>query len=178
VIRISKEEEVVAYNLANYNVILGSNNSERIDGTESLTRGDYIKAGDGADRVYAHAGNDVAHGGWGNDYIHAGAGNDQIYGDAGNDYLWGNAGADTFHFTVNNGNDNVYGFNPSDGDRFLLYGIDPAAVSLESTIFGTELHLDGDKDTVLFVGVGANAVVQGFAGFQPLAAYDWGGVMI
>ncbi len=165
----------MAYNLANYNVITGTNNRDYIGRDKELPKNDYIKAGDGADHVYAHSGNDVVHGGRDNDYIHAGAGNDQVYGDAGNDYLWGNDGADTFHFTVDNGNDYLYGFDPSEGDRFLLYGIDPAAVSLESTIFGTELHLDGDKDTVLFVGVGANAVVQGFAGFQPLAAYDWMG---
>jgi Ca2+-binding RTX toxin-like protein len=144
--RIIQEEEDVAYNLANYNVITGTNNRDYIGRDKELPKNDYIKAGDGADHVYA-----------------------------GNDYLWGNDGADTFHFTVDNGNDYLYGFDPSEGDRFLLYGIDPAAVSLESTIFGTELHLDGDKDTVLFVGVGANAVVQGFAGFQPLAAYDWMG---
>lgn len=123
-IRISKEKEFVAYSLADYNVILGTNNSDYI-GRNELPNNDYIKAGDGADRIYAHAGNDVVHGGSGDDYIQAGAGNDQIYGDAGNDLLWGNAGADTFHFTGSNGNDNLYGFDPSAGDRFLLYGIDP-----------------------------------------------------
>lgn len=165
----------MAYNLANYNVILGSNNSDHIGRDEELPENDYIKAGDGNDHIYAHSGNDVVHGGRGHDSIQAGAGNDQVYGDAGNDLLWGNDGADRFHFADDNGNDNVYGFDPSAGDRFLLYLTDPAAVYLDEEFYGTYLHLDGDKDTVLFVGVDADTVVQGFAGSQPPLNYDWWG---
>ena len=50
-IRTSKEKEYVAYNLANYNVILESNNSDYIGRDEELPENDYIKAGDGADYV-------------------------------------------------------------------------------------------------------------------------------
>jgi len=168
----------VAYNLANYNVILGTNSIDYIGHTKDLPKNDYIKAGDGTDYVYAHAGNDVVHGGWGADSISAGAGNDQIYGDAGNDILRGDAGADRFHFTAGNGNDKVLDFNRWENDTWVLYGVDPARVYLEDTGSSTTVHLNGNKDTILFLTIEPDALLQGFGGFQTASAYDWGGVVI
>jgi hypothetical protein len=123
----------------------------------------------------------LIHGGWENDFISAGAGDDDIFGDAGNDYLRGDDGADWFHFTVGNGNDKVIDFRPLEGDEWFLYGIDEGAVRYKEYNFfgvsGTYVYLDGQKDTINFVGVN-QAALDDTLEFRDIAGYDWSGVTL
>src|SRR5215212_3007286 len=88
--------------LSQYNVIIGTNASETIRGTE---RADFICARLGNDTIFAGGGDDLILGdtttffgdpdaSGGNDVIFAGSGNDQVLSGPGNDRVYGSYGSD------------------------------------------------------------------------------------
>jgi Ca2+-binding RTX toxin-like protein len=94
----------------------------------------------GNDKLYAGAGEDWLLSGYGNDELYGREGNDVMYGEAGQDRLEGGSGidtmigglhADTFAWsaisdtgTTMSTSDQVVDFNPAEGDRLDVSGID------------------------------------------------------
>jgi Ca2+-binding RTX toxin-like protein len=78
----------------------------------------------------ATAGEDRMDGGGGNDVLDGGGGDDTLVGGLGADTLLGGAGKDTFQFSSVNespfgiGYDTISDFNPVEGDKIDLSGID------------------------------------------------------
>ena len=56
--------------------------------------------------------------------LRAGSGGSSVDGGLGNDKLYGGAGADTFVYTVGDGNDYIYSLNGSEGDVIQVIGVD------------------------------------------------------
>ena len=94
--------------LTQFNVIIGTNASQTIRGTE---RADFICARLGNDTIFAGGGNDLILGDTttffgnvnapgGNDVVFAGAGNDQVLPGPGNDRVFGSFGADELNLAV------------------------------------------------------------------------------
>ncbi|WP_262270480.1 calcium-binding protein [Microvirga yunnanensis] len=152
--------------------INGTNSSDyNLQGTNGS---DLIRAGAGNDKVIANSGNDTVHGGRGNDFISGGFGADKIYGDNGDDYLKGDDGADSFHFTLGNGNDTVADYRPQEGDTWVLYGVTPQYIDLGSS---TLVLLDGYNDTIEFLFTEPSELRDHLT-IQSAAQYDWGNVLI
>lgn len=103
--------------------ILGSDNSEGIDGSGQADHilaylgNDTLNAGAGSDTIDAGEGDDFVFGGQGNDEIYGRAGHDNMLGGAGTDRLFGDEGQDTL--TGSSRTDVLFGGN---GDDFLNGG--------------------------------------------------------
>lgn len=91
---------------------------------------DYVEGGAGDDTLFARDGNDELDGGSGDDLMFAGDGDDfleardgddTLWGGAGDDNMDGGAGADTFGFSGNSGDDEIWSFNV-DEDSLDLSG--------------------------------------------------------
>lgn len=136
------------------NSLWGGNGDDRIlagAGNDLLSGGagdDVLSGGAGNDRMMGEDGRDVMHGGAGNDLMLGGAGADWLSGGAGNDTLHGGAGrdvmdggagadvmqggadADVFRFAFGSlEGDVVLDFSAAEGDRLLVSGEHPIAVS-------------------------------------------------
>ena len=79
-------------------VVAGQQVAEGTAGAVEVAAGKYAILSNGTAEIY---------GGYGNDSLVGGNGNDYLWGGAGNNTLAGNGGADTFDFTVLNGNEPV-----------------------------------------------------------------------
>ena len=116
--------------------LLGNDGNDVIVGGAG---GDSLFGGDGNDRLWGQDGNDQILGGLGADWIFGGAGSDTIDGGAGRDIIDGGAGADVMRggadadifrltFGASDG-DAILDFNAGEGDRLLILGDRPIAVS-------------------------------------------------
>ncbi|WP_373479748.1 beta strand repeat-containing protein [Geminocystis sp.] len=77
--------------------------------------------------IGGNSANNILSGGIGNDILTGNEGNDTLIGGQGNDILTGGSGADQFQYITNTafsspniGNDEILGFNRSEGDKFIL----------------------------------------------------------
>lgn len=101
-------------------VIVGTNDDDRIDGREG---NDTICGLDGEDDIDGDRGNDVIFGGNHDDNLEGDEGEDRIFGGSGNDDIEGNNGND--YLCGEDGNDEIHGGNENDtlcggeGDDFL-----------------------------------------------------------
>ena len=109
--------------------IIGGNYSEFIisAGGDDLIRGlrghDTLNGGQGNDQILGGPGADQLFAGLGNDLLRAGFGHDQLIGGGGDDQLWGGFGSDVF--VISSGQDVVFDFRVSDGDRLgIRSGLD------------------------------------------------------
>ena len=108
--------------LSSYNVILGTNYADVLDGTldndliYGLDGDDVINGLGGNDCIYGDGGHDIIDGGGGNDTIVGGNGHDVIDGKDGHDIIHGGFGNDTI--TGGFGLDMLYG----DGGHDIIYG--------------------------------------------------------
>lgn len=87
------------------------------------------------DRLYAGAGNDFSYGGAGDDILYGEAGNDTLSGGRGVDLLSGGEGADTFVYATGDGNDVIFDFSVSDGDKVSLVGVTFVSGAYAGTAF-------------------------------------------
>lgn len=113
-------EHVCERPITDFNVIVGTNGNDNLDGTDG---DDYIQGLNGNDDIDGKDGNDCLIGGKGKDDIHGGHGDDYIEGNEGKDKLSGS-----------NGNDTIFG-GPGD-DKIMGQNDDDT------------LHGDGGKDTI------------------------------
>ncbi len=135
---------------------------------------DILQGGSGNDTLWGDAGADTLYGGIGDDYIDGGGdadlifnseGNDTVNGGNGDDILWGGPGddqltgglgADTFGFTLTNGNDRVTDFNLDDDildvSETGFTGLASITSAAEDTDDGLLITLSGST-SVLFTGL-------------------------
>ena len=173
--------------LSSYNIILGTNYADVLDGTldndliYGLDGDDVINGLGGNDCIYGDEGHDIIDGGGGNDTIVGGIGHDVldgkyghdiIHGGFGNDTITGGFGLDTLYGDV--GHDIIYGGGENDiingGFGFdMIYGdggddiIDGGGGN--DTIVGGNGHdvLDGkDGHDIIHGGFGNDTITGGF----------------
>lgn len=120
---------------------------------------DSLYGGLGDDLLYGGAGSDVLYGGAGNDTIYGGPGDDEIWGGAGDDQLWGGSGADTFGFVIGSGDDLIFNFDASEGDRLDLQGQ------------SYTVDHDAAGDVVLALSGGGEVTLVGIKALP--TAFDW-----
>ena len=125
----------------------GTENNDNLSGSDAndvingLGGNDVIKGNDGDDTLDGGAGNDSLNGGRGNDTLFGGDGTDNLLGGDGddvlsggrgsNDVLTGNAGADTYRFSLGDGNTKVNNISGSVGDTLeFMSGISPEDVAV------------------------------------------------
>ena len=137
--------------------IRGGNGDDVLTGDRDA---DWLHGGAGHDRLIGGPGDDVLWGGSGHDHLHGGDGADVLDGGPGNDSLIGGDGADVFEFSLpvgweetvpTFGDDVIYDFNASEGDRLdfsqiyerfpdLSVGVRPTE---DGDILITFAHADG-----------------------------------
>ena len=79
-------------------IVIGTGNSETIDGADGVTNGmDTVWGLGGDDWIYGLGGADTLHGGNGDDRLFGGSGADTLNGGNNNDYLVGGTGGDTLN---------------------------------------------------------------------------------
>ena len=78
---------------------------------------DRLFGGEGNDNLNGGDGNDVLFGGEGDDTLYGGAGEDTLEGGAGNDRLQGDFGNDTYSFAQGHGQDVIYDYDYTAGNR-------------------------------------------------------------
>ena len=144
--------------LRQYNVIIGTNASQTIRGTE---RADFICARLGNDTIFAGGGNDLIladtttffgnqNAPGGNDVVFAGAGNDEVLPGPGNDRVYGSYGADFIALAV--GDD--YGDGGPGADE-MIGGFGRDTVSGGD---GNDFIAGGPDADVLYGGPGADTL--------------------
>src|SRR5262245_22067896 len=153
---------------SNNDLVIGNGGNDLINGSGGNDTivggagGDSILTGAGNDNIFGNENNDIINageglnavvGGLGDDSIVTGAGNDTLIGSEGNDTLAGGAGADRYIVSPGSGNDQVSGFNFSQGDRLSVLG----------QTFTTQTSADGDVVVVLSGGgrVELNGIASG-----------------
>jgi Ca2+-binding RTX toxin-like protein len=133
----------------NGGTIAGSAGNDLIDASGKT--GTYrLESGTGNDRLIGSAQRDVLRGGTGNDSLYGGGDIDRLFGDEGDDlldgglggdFLTGGGGGDRFVLVLGNGGDRILDFNPTEGDRFALAGVDFGQLDFNSNriLFGNEV---------------------------------------
>ncbi|GJD37598.1 M10 family metallopeptidase [Methylobacterium bullatum] len=101
------------------NVLNGGAANDRLYGNGGA---DTLLGGQGNDRLDGGAGNDTLHGGWGDDVLIGGRGSNVLTGGRGDDVLFLGAGADRTVFGLHSGDDRLFDFSASSGDRIDLSG--------------------------------------------------------
>ena len=122
---------------------------------------DTLIGGSGADTLMGDDGNDTLSGGNGDDVLAGGAGNDTLSGNAGNDILAGGAGVDrleggtgddTYRFARGDGQDTIYDYDSTTGNRDVIEfaeGIGPEDVQVLNPNNGDLiLKLKGTTDQI------------------------------
>ncbi|HYH23173.1 MAG TPA: hypothetical protein VD995_31550 [Azospirillum sp.] len=103
-------------------------------------------------------GNDALIGGGGGDRLHGDGGDDTLSGGGGDDVLFGDAGADRFVFAPGSGNDQLFGFDATAGDRLALA---PGTTwTLGTTTYATIVLSTGD--TIKLNGISPLSVAPGW----------------
>lgn len=135
---------------------------------------DHLFLGGGADRGYGDGGDDDLAGEAGNDTLHGGGGRDTLTGGGGADGLWGEAGADDFVYLAGSdsaatlaGRDRIMDFDPSEGDRIILRGIDadPATAAVDGFVWRGSAGFNGVHGALrLFTSAGNTLVMVDFDG--------------
>lgn len=104
--------------------IQGDDDDDRLDGGAGA---DVLRGGAGADVPLGGDGADVLSAGPGVDEIMGGEGNDTIRSGSGADLVTGGPGADIFVIdlsTLDEGHDRILDFDPKEGDRIIITGVD------------------------------------------------------
>lgn len=135
-------------------IVNGTGGADRLLG---YAGGDVMNGGRGQDHLIGLTGGDTMRGGNGDDILNGGLGADDLSGGAGVDWLRGSGGADTFIIgNLNDGvaqTDTIADYNKSQIDVLDLPGGKSSIASDKFTNGAWELTLDGDGDTVRFLGV-------------------------
>ncbi|GCL60714.1 hyalin repeat protein [Microcystis aeruginosa NIES-3807] len=130
-------------------IISGTNQDDLIDASGKL--GTYrLQGGGGNDLLIGSHQRDVLQGGLDNDRLYGGGDIDRLFGEegddlldggAGSDFLYGGLGADYFVLATGNGSDRIMDFNPAEGDRLALSGLNFGQLSFNSNqiILGSEV---------------------------------------
>ncbi|MCJ2132282.1 M10 family metallopeptidase [Methylobacterium sp. E-045] len=125
-ILIGKAARAVGNDLANAlrgnagdNVLNGGAGHDRLYGNDGADR---LSGGLGNDRLDGGAGNDTLSGGWGHDVLIGGRGSNVLTGGRGDDVLFLGAGANRTVFDLHSGDDTLFDFSVSSGDRIDLSG--------------------------------------------------------
>ncbi len=125
---------------------------------------DTLHGDDGQDWEYGEYGDDAIYGDAGNDFLFGNFGNDRLIGGLGNDALFGGGGADTFVFTLNEGEDFIMDFSIAEGDKISiasgLNGITTTAQALASVrdVGGNAVVNLGGSNYVMLMGVAASSL--------------------
>lgn len=127
---------------------------------------DNLSGGDGDDKIYGHKGDDTIDGGTGNDELYGGSGNDFMTGGEGNDKMWGGENNDTLDGGAGNdyinggrGEDTLYGgagndcfvFRMDDGNN-TIKDFDPTQDRLGL--------VDADREDMKVIHDNGNTIVQ------------------
>ncbi|HEX4259997.1 MAG TPA: hypothetical protein VHY76_02760 [Acetobacteraceae bacterium] len=126
-----------------------------------------MAAGAGPDLLIAGAGNEtltgvgstgdnVFYAGSGADLLGGGAGAETFIGGTGSETVLGGGGADLYAFVdglSSGGQDQIYGFDPTKGDRVLLDGYGPNPVASATSSDGATTLVLTDSTTITFEGV-------------------------
>lgn len=149
---------------ADDDVILGGGGDDTVyggDGRDEIVAGggrDRVDGGAGDDAIYGANGDDELFGGDGRDRIVGGRGADEIYGGdgadnitggRGDDLLSGGPGADVFVFNSRDGFDEIVDFDPTEGDRLQLNGLNAANVRLIQADDGVRVVMSRDTEALL-----------------------------
>lgn len=151
--------EVVAEDLGDNLVYLGSDNGESINATGNADMifgfggNDSIVAGAGADTVFGHAGNDTIDGGAGADSLSGGDGDDTFIGFVDADTIDGGAGTDTLVLT-----NTSLALNAAADAAITGLEVISAANAIEGVVI--DLHLQSDGFTVVGGGYGDRLVAS------------------
>ena len=107
-----------------------SYSESNVSGTNSV---DSIRGTAGADILTGGEGDDILYGEDGGDELRGGAGDDVLIGGPGMDRLYGGLGADQFVFDLDAAEtDEIFDFNPEDGDTLVFQWKDSTKKKLTS----------------------------------------------
>ena len=132
-------------------------------GSDSLTKGDNIRAGNGDDTVRGNSGNDI---------VNAGDGNNQIYGGDGNDVLIDSGNSSSIG-VLNGGDGNdvlvpgngLKGNNPGRGDDVVIAGVAPTVALMG---LGNDKFLGNDTGNDGATGDDGSDWLEGHGGLDAL----------
>jgi Ca2+-binding RTX toxin-like protein len=123
----------------------GLDNMAGNDGADNLYGNggnDTLDGGAGADYLTGDAGNDGLFGGIGNDSVHGGDGNDSLAGGLGDDYLQGDEGADTYVYSLGEGNDTISNYQTLAAADKIVFGAGITAANIKLTRDGNDLLIN------------------------------------
>jgi len=129
---------------------------------------DLLIGGDGIDVLVAGAGGDTLFGGEATDLLFGISDRNEMLGEGGNDFLFGGSGTDLFIFSDDDGNDRVFGFDPSStGDVVDLRAV--SAITDYTDLVANHMEQDGDNvviddhagTTIILVGLSLNELESG-----------------
>jgi Ca2+-binding RTX toxin-like protein len=156
---------LVANNLA----VRALSGSDNLVGTAGA---DTIYGNQGNDSLIGSDGNDILRGGKGNDVLIGGNGDDVAIGDSGQDFLTGDTGADTFVLrsdpvalaTSLDRTLAIADFNPAEGDKIGLTGIDFSQITLQPINLSIDEGASTSATVIVLSGTASYlAIVRGFA---------------
>ncbi len=112
---------------------------------------DTLEGGGDDDTLSGGEGSDVLRGEEGNDALYGGGGSDVLTGGAGNDYLYGEAGNDVYRFSRGDGQDSVYDYDTTVGNKDVIElgaGISTSDVRITRSGDHMILNIVGSTDKV------------------------------
>ena len=151
-------------------IVIGTGNSETIDGADGVTNGmDTVWGLGGDDWIYGLGGADTLHGGNGDDRLFGGSGADTLNGGNNNDYLVGGTGGDTL-----NGGDGIdqasYSGSSSGVIVSLLTGYTSGGDAAGDTLISID-NVTGSGFADLLIGDNNDNVLQGLNDNDTLKGY-------
>ncbi|MDD3483404.1 calcium-binding protein [Azovibrio restrictus] len=154
---LNKVKELAIQSTAGNDTLYGYATGDTISGGEG---NDYIYGMNGDDLLRGDGGRDSLHGGVGNDTLEGGADNDTLYGGEGddiliggigNDNLQGEGGNDIYRFSRGDGQDSVYDYDTTAGNKDVIElgaGISTSDVRITRSGDYMILNIVGSTDKV------------------------------
>jgi|GEM_PF-1114082 len=137
----SGNSEVITVDAKTYNLIVGTNNNDQLNG---WGKNDIIKG---------FSGDDLLNGGGGSDKLYGDNGNDTLKGGLGNDILTGGGGNDVFGLTSGEGQDQIIDFH----DNIDTIGLSGVSFNSLSIIDSNNNSLVKNGNETLGIIVGVNS---------------------
>ncbi|HEX9062759.1 MAG TPA: calcium-binding protein, partial [Clostridia bacterium] len=108
-----------------------------------------LKGFAGNDTIYGYDGDDNLDGGIGDDKLFGGSGNDTLTGGAGNDYMEGNAGNDAYVLNQGFGQDTIYDYDSTTGNKdSVIFGDDLLKLVFSREGNNLKVSVNGTTDSI------------------------------
>jgi Ca2+-binding RTX toxin-like protein len=116
--------------------VAGTRGNDNLNGDAA---NNLLQGGMGEDNLHGLAGNDNIQGNQGNDSLYGGDGSDVLTGGTGDDYLSGDEGADSYHFSLGDGQDTIYNYQVAAAADKIIFGAGITAANIKLNREGSDL---------------------------------------